>query len=192
MRTYKCLQINEFQTGNFKLVPIRDEDKYAIMQWRNEQIDILRQKQPLTKEQQENYFATVVADLLVQEKPNQILFSFLENDILIGYGGLVHIDWESKNAEISFLLSTELNNHVEIFKNVWNVYLSLIVKIAFKELNFYKIYTYAYDIRDSYFEVMYNHGFLKEAHLKEHILIKNKLIDVLILSMLNTQWKSVC
>ncbi|MBX2931835.1 MAG: GNAT family N-acetyltransferase [Chitinophagaceae bacterium] len=185
MRKYLCLQKNEFQFKSYKLVPIRDEDKYVIMQWRNEQIDILRQKQLLTKEHQENYFSTVVTNLFKQEKPQQILFSFLENDTLIAYGGLVHIDWESKNAEISFLLSTELNNQINIFKHKWDIYLKMLTGIAFNELEFHKIYTYAYDIRDYYFEVMYKQNFFKEAHLKEHILINNRLVDILILSKMN-------
>ena len=37
-----------------------------------------------------------------EKQPNQLLFSFIENNLLIGYGGLVHIDWTNKNAEISF------------------------------------------------------------------------------------------
>ena len=52
MRQYKCLHINQFTEGNYTLVPIRDEDKYDILKWRNEQIDILRQQTPLTKEHQ--------------------------------------------------------------------------------------------------------------------------------------------
>jgi hypothetical protein len=103
MRNYRCLTQQEFAKGELKLVPIRDEDKYSIMKWRNEQIAILRQKSPLTKENQEKYFKEVVEKLFETDQPSQLLFSFLEKGNLIGYGGLVHIDWENKNAEISFL-----------------------------------------------------------------------------------------
>lgn len=185
MRHYKCFNKNEFQDGNYKLVPLRDEDKYLIMQWRNEQIDILRQKQPLTKEQQEQYFATVVADLFKQDKPQQILFSFLENNQLIGYGGLVHIDWEAKHGEISFLLSSRHNYDIEQFKKDWSSFLILITEIAFNELKLNKVHTYAYNIRDYYFDVMYEKGFKLEGRLEDHILIKNKLTDILILSKFN-------
>ena len=63
MRNYKCLTKNTFKSGAYSLIPLRDEDKYAIMQWRNQQLDILRQKQLLTEEQQEKYFASVVNDV---------------------------------------------------------------------------------------------------------------------------------
>lgn len=182
MRNYKCLQVNVFSEGDYCLVPIRNEDRYDILNWRNTQIDILRQKATLIKEQQDNYFKITVAQLFEQEKPNQLLWSFLENDKLIGYGGLVHIDWEAKHGEISFLLCNERNADVIQFKKDWSIYLQLITDLAFNELKFQKIHTYAYNIRPHYFEVMCEQGFVKEGHLKNHILINNKLSDVLILS----------
>ena len=59
------------------------------MKWRNEQIYHLRQAKPLTAEDQKNYFSNVVSKLYDQEKPAQILFSFLKDGKCIGYGGLV-------------------------------------------------------------------------------------------------------
>jgi hypothetical protein len=44
----------------------------------------LRQAQLLTKQDQDNYFKTVVALLFDLEQPNQLLFSFLKNDHRIG------------------------------------------------------------------------------------------------------------
>jgi hypothetical protein len=46
--------------------------------------------------------------LFEQQQPSQLLFSFLENDKCIGYGGLVHINWIDSNAEISFIMNTQL------------------------------------------------------------------------------------
>ena len=179
-RRYKTLSQQEFIDGNYKLIPVRDVDKYAIMQWRNEQIDILRQKEPLTKEKQELYFRNVVDKLFEEEKPNQLLFSFLENDLLIGYGGLVHIDWESRNGEISFVTKTERNYNKQQFINDWKEYLKILKIVAGINLNFKKIYTYAYDIRPHLFYALNESGFIEEARLKNHILIKDKFYDVLI------------
>lgn len=182
MRAYKCLNKNHFTESDYSLTPIRDEDKYAIMEWRNTQIDILRQQSPLTKEGQEGYFKTVIEKLFEKDKPEQILWSFLLNDHLIGYGGLVHIDWEAKHGEISFVLNNERNNNVNLFEKDWSVYLNMISQIAFNELGFNKIHTYAYNIRDYYFKVLYEHQFEVEGRLKGHILINNKLEDILVLS----------
>lgn len=101
------------------------------MNWRNEQIDILRQKDLLTEKIQVDYFENLVAKLFDQEQPS----SYLENDKCIGYGGLVHINWNHKNAEISFIMNTELVK--DSFRKHGINYLQLIEKIAFKELNFH-------------------------------------------------------
>jgi phosphoribosylamine-glycine ligase len=180
MRKYKCLNQNIFEQEAYKIIPLRDEDKYKIMQWRNEQIDILRQKQPLTKIQQEQYFATVVAKLFDEELPNQILFSYLKNDELIGYGGLVHIDWESQNAEISFLTETRRNDDISLFEKDFTIYLKLLEQVAFVELNLNKIYTYAYDLRGYLIEILDSNNYDKEAVLKNHIKINNNFYNVIL------------
>lgn len=184
MKVYSCLKKQSFEVGNFKIVPIRYEDRLDIMNWRNEQIYHLRQDKPLTTENQDNYFKNIVNSLFNQEKPNQILFSFLENDICVGYGGLVHINWIDKNAEISFLINTSLEaNYFEIY---WKIYLSLIEQLAFEELNLHKIYTYAFDLRPKLYTALNEVGFIEDARLKEHCLFDNKFIDVVIHSKIST------
>ena len=53
---YNCLNQNEFKALDYKIVPIRYEDRLAIMKWRNEQMYHLRQDKPLTEKSQEDYF----------------------------------------------------------------------------------------------------------------------------------------
>lgn len=180
MRRYKCISKTVFKKDKYSLVTIRDEDKYAIMQWRNEQLDVLRQKEILTKEKQQWYFENVVDKLFEQEKPSQLLFSFLENDVLIGYGGLVHIDWESKNAEISFLTETKRSLDKSQFINHWCNYLEILKPLAKEQLRFTKIYTYAYNLRPYLYETLFKSGFIEEARLKDHIVVNEKNYDVLI------------
>lgn len=182
---YIVLSQQVYSVDKYCIVPIRYEDRYDILNWRNSQIDILRQQKQISREEQDNYFKTVINSLFEQEKPSQILWSFLYDGKLIGYGGLVHIDWDAKHGEISFLLCNERNADIVQFKKDWSVYLKLITDLAFNELKFNKIHTYAYNIRDYYFEVMYEQGFTKEAQLKNHILINGKLTDILILSKFN-------
>ena len=183
MRKYKCLTNNTFEANGFHIEPLRDEDKYAILEIRNQQLYHLRQAEPLTKEKQENYFSTVVASLFDQEKPNQILFSFFENNDFIGYGGLVHINWMDKNAEISFVMKTELEK--DFFSKYWSNYLTLIEKLAFSELNFHKIFTYAFDLRPHLYEVLEHNGFKEEARLKEHCFFDGKHLDVVYHAKIN-------
>lgn len=178
MKSYRVLSNQIFTSGEYSLVPIRHEDRYSIMQWRNEQIYHLRQAEPLTKERQDYYFEHVVAQLFDQEKPNQILFSFLQDEQCIGYGGLVHINWIDKNAEISFIMDTQLEK--EHFHFHWKTYLSLLEQVAFKELGLHKIYTYAFDLRPHLYEAVESAGYEKEAVLKEHCLFEGNFKDVVI------------
>jgi RimJ/RimL family protein N-acetyltransferase len=176
MRNYKCLVNYVFQENTFSLVPIREEDKYVILEMRNEQMYHLRQAKLLTIKDQEDYFENVVSKLFDAEKPNQLLFSFLKNGEFVGYGGLVHINWIDKNAEISFIMKTELEK--ENFEYFWKNYLSILDKLAFQELNLHKIYTYAFDLRPHLYEVLTICGFNEEARLKEHCLFDKKFSDV--------------
>lgn len=183
MRNYKILSSSSFQNGTFKLVPIRDEDQLLIMKWRNEQIYHLRQSKPLTEEDQKQYFETVVAELFTQNHPKQLLFSLLENEECIGYGGLVHINWTDKHAEVSFIMNTELETIR--FSEIWTVYLEILSEIAFKQLCLHKLFTYAFDLRPHLYPILEKSGFKEEARLKDHCLFNGEYKDVLIHSIWN-------
>lgn len=187
MECYKCLKTQKFSVGEYKIVPIQRKDRFEIMKWRNEQMYHLRQNKPLTLEDQDYYFENVISKLFDHDEPHQILFSFLQNDICIGYGGLVHINWSSLNAEISFIMQTELEENY--FKFFWRIFLSLLEEVAFAELNLHKIYTYAYELRPKLFEVLEQVGFKNEAILKEHVIINGELENVVIHSKFNKQSK---
>jgi RimJ/RimL family protein N-acetyltransferase len=180
---YNCLVKNKFIKDEYEIVPLRYDDRNDIRKWRNEQIYHLRQDKLLTEKAQNNYFENIVSKLFTQEKPNQILFSFLKDQVCVGYGGLVHINWIDKNAEISFVMNTELEK--VSFKKYWDVFLNLIEQVAFNVLNFHKIFTYAFDVRPHLYNIFIKAGFFEEVRLKEHCYIDNKFIDVIIHSKIN-------
>ena len=183
MNAYKILSQQRFETQNVALVPIRMEDRYVIMKWRNEQMYHLRQAEPLTIESQDAYFKNVVSTLFDKEKPNQVLFSLLENNVCVGYGGLVHINWIDKNAEVSFIMNTQLET--ERFEKYWSLYLELIEMVAFRDLQLHKMFTYAFDIRSHLYPVLEKCGFIREADLVQHCLFEGQFKSVVIHSKLN-------
>ena len=182
MRTYKAITQQVFTSGDYTLVPIRHEDRYKIMQWRNEQIYHLRQAEALTKEMQDAYFEHVVSELFDQEQPDQILFSFLKKVECIGYGGLVHINWVDKNAEVSFIMDTKLEKNSFVFN--WHLYAELIEQVAFQELNFQKVYVYAFDLRPHLYDTLEACGYFFDARLKSHCFFQDEFKDVIIYSKL--------
>ncbi|PCE66558.1 GNAT family N-acetyltransferase [Sediminicola luteus] len=175
---YKVLDVQKLNKGNFSIVPIRFQDRINIMKWRNEQIYHLRQNAPLTIEDQINYFNNVVAHEFDEPYPKQILFSFLEDNNCIGYGGLVHINWIDKNAEISFIMETELEK--DYFRQHWHTYLGLIEKVAFENLKLHKIYVYAFDLRPHLYDILKDYSYFEDARLKDHCLFDGSFKDVVI------------
>lgn len=178
MRQYKCLRQNEYVYDNYRLVPIREEDKFLIMKWRNEQMYHLRQNAILTESDQEEYFSKVISPLFKDELPNQLLFSYLKGNKCIGYGGLVHISWVHKHAEVSFLANTE--EEIEFEHDYWTNFLRLINLVAFEDLNLVKIFAYAYDVRPHLYKYLLNASYVLEARLKDHHFLGDKFVDVVI------------
>ncbi|MEN8787464.1 MAG: GNAT family N-acetyltransferase [Flavobacteriales bacterium] len=176
--TYNCLTQNKFELGEYKIVPIRYEDRIEIMKWRNEQLYHLRQAEPLTEESQDNYFRTTVASLFELENPSQILFSYLKDEVCIGYGGLVHINWVEKIAEVSFIMNTELEKTE--FELHWSNFLRMLKKIAFQELKWNKIFTYAYNLRPHLYPVLEKNEFEFTEKNEKVIEVNGDWIAVLI------------
>lgn len=178
MRRYRALSAQTIELDDYLLVPIRDEDRYAILKWRNEQIYHLRQADLLTRETQDAYFEDVVSKLFESEKPDQMLFSLLEHGKLIGYGGIVHINWLDQHAELSFIMNTELES--TRFQEIWSSYLQCIEKLAFEDLSLHKLFVYAFDLRPHLYETLERCGYFLDARLTDHCRVNEEFLDVVI------------
>lgn len=180
MMQYSCLHKHQFDNGPYRVVPFRHEDIHLIKNWRNAQMDILRQSTLLTDADQETYYNNVVRSTFKEKHPQQILLSFLLNGKCIGYGGLVRINWTKKQAEVSFLVDTARAQDKEIYRNDFSNFLTLIKKIAFTDLHLKRLYTETYDIRPLHISILENNGFAFEERLKNHVHKDGKTMDSLI------------
>lgn len=189
MPKYICLQHQVQHLGDYSIVPLRYEDRFFIMKWRNEQIYHLRQARPLTEDDQQRYFDNVVSKLYDNPKPDQILFSYLDKGVCIGYGGLVHINWIDRNGEISFIMDTQLE--AEHFAEHWSNYLTMLKAVAFDDLGLHKIYTYAFDLRPHLYTMLEANGYKREATLKEHCLFNGEYKDVVLHSLWNDRYEVI-
>jgi len=177
---YTCLKHQEQREGIYRILPIRLEDIYKIKNWRNEQIDILRQSEPLTDDMQLNYYQNVIKPSFSLTHPKQILFSLLKDDSLVGYGGIVHIDWKEKIGEISFLIETDRAKNDAAYKAAFFPFLTMLKRVAFEDLGFQRIFAETYDIRPLHIAILEEAGFKFEKRLKNRVNINGQFIDALI------------
>ncbi|MGY3087532.1 RimJ/RimL family protein N-acetyltransferase [Hymenobacter sp. UYAg731] len=167
--TYRPLPQAEYRHKAYCLVPIRYEDRETIRAWRNAQLEVLRQAAPLSAEQQDTYFQRVVLPLFEQEKPGQLLFSLLCNDELVAYGGLVHLSWPDKRAEVSFLAEPARAADATTYRADFRAHLRLLGQVAFDNLKFNRLFTETYDIRPAHIAILEEAGFQLEGRLRQHI-----------------------
>ena len=147
---------------------IRFEDRFKIMEWRNDQIYHLRQVEKLTATKQTNYFKNVINIQKEEDKPDQILFSLLKNKDVKAYGGLVHINWLEKTAEVSFVMETiEEKNNFNIY---WDIFLKLLDKVIIDIKYIDTLNVYAFDLRPLLYKTLENNNF---TFLKNDIYYKN-------------------
>ena len=172
MKTYRPLPPTEDRWQNYQLVPIRYDDREPVRAWRNAQLEVLRQAEPLTAEQQAAYFQRVVLPLFEQERPGQLLFSLLHDEQLIAYGGLVHISWPDGRAEVSFLADPGRAAEPATYRQDFRAHLRLLGQVAFEGLKLNRLFTETYDIRPAHVAILEEAGFQLEGRLRQHVQLK--------------------
>ena len=168
---YSFLKKTFYEYNDYQLVPLRFNDIQIIKNWRNEQLTILRQKNIISADEQLLYYEKIIKKSFTAQNPEQILFSFLMNKKCIGYGGLVHIDWKNKSAELSFLNETARSLNEKIFSIDFKIFLRLIFEITFSELKLNEIITEAFDIRQNLIKLLEDMGFVFDKKKKDYIII---------------------
>ena len=178
-RYYRCMSTQFMSQDGLTLMPIQPDHIELIRQWRNAQIDVLRQSEPITEKQQVEYFNKHIWPDMKEKYSKNILLSILEDNILIGYGGLVHIAWEHKRAEVSFLLRPDYTVNPNIYSRYFSIFLPLIKKLAFSELSFQRIYTETYANRLTHISILEKEGFVREGELRKHVITNGKAENLL-------------
>jgi len=161
--------------NRYQLRPIHWNDRNAIREWRNAQMDVLRQQDPLSAKDQDKYFSNLVLSQLGEEQPEQILLGFLDDSQLVGYGGFVHIRWSERSAEVSFLTNLD-RLEKKAFSQDWMTYLNLLVQLA-RRIGIQKLTTETYSIRTELIDILENFGFTQVQIMRDHHLINGESVD---------------
>ncbi len=185
---YKVLNKNNFSLNSYEVIPIREKDMEDVRIWRNAQINVLRQKDIITKSDQQEYYEKKIKPLFKEDNPLQLLFSFLENTKLIGYGGLVNISWIDKRAEMSFLLDNNRAKDKRQYEKDMTNFIQIIKQLVFVELNFNRLFTETYSFREYHISILEKSGYKKEGVFREHIFYQNKYYDSILHSILKKEY----
>ena len=182
MKKYICLKEQSIVDAKSKytITTIQPEDIERIRLWRNDQLEILRQTDIISQQQQIDYFDMHIWPSMESPVPKNILVGFFYENCLIGYGGLVHISWQNLRAEISFLLDSKRVSNKDIYSSDFYNFLKLIKRLAFDYLSFNRLFVETYDIRPLHISILESSGFFREGCLRKHVRINELWVDSLI------------
>ncbi len=185
---YSILGDAPLESDEYSIESVRYADAEPIRKWRNEQISALRQSTELSSDEQILYFQQVIEKDFPEDQPDKILVRFCHKDELIGYGGIVHLDWVNLRGEVSFLLNTTHTQNLEKYSIELGIFFRLIKKLGFLKLGLNKLSTEAFAHRDYHVLAIENSGFQREGILREHTMINGAWVDAVVASCLHSDY----
>lgn len=186
---YRVMPRPRLEDGVLSLRAVAPDDIESIRQWRNAQMDVLRQSAIITSEAQERYFAEYIWPDKLLLQPRQILLAIERHGELIGYGGLVHISWEDQRAEISFLLAPLIESDSQLRATLFSRFLRLVQALAFEDLNLSRLWTETFAHRVDHLRTLEAAGFRLEGRLRAHVIIGGRPTDSYVHGLLANEWK---
>ena len=186
---YNCLNNYLLEYKDYSLTVIKDIHLEKIRNWRNAQKEILRQNKNISKKEQILYFKDNVFKDLNKKHPKNILLMINYKDSIIGYGGLVHISWENRRSEISFLLNDNIKRGSKSFSNHFKSFLIIIHDLAFQKLNFIKLTTDAFYFRKNLIKNLEINGYKKISLNKKHYIKNNQIVNSITHAFFNKKIK---
>jgi RimJ/RimL family protein N-acetyltransferase len=180
MKRYIRMPQSEIRNGSMSLTAVQPEHIESIRQWRNEQMDVLRQAHPISPDEQATYFERMIWPDMDSSTPRQILVSIHLNSEFIGYGGIVHLSWTDMRGEVSFLIRTELMKDPATVDRLFSDYLTLIKQLAFRDLGLRRLSTETFAHRTDIIPLLERNGFVREGRMREHVLVNGVPTDSLI------------
>jgi len=174
----------------YTYTPLRREDIQALRVFRNEQIDVLRQAEPISPEQQERWFDDQVIPSQSDPRPSQVLVSILDaEDRFIGYGGLTNVRWDHRRAEVSFLVDPARAADQDVYSRDMGAFLEFLTDMAFGLLGLNRLFSETYAFRDLTISLLERAGFALEGRLREHTAGDYGPVDSIMHGLLAADWR---
>lgn len=176
-RRYLVLAKPNYTLNDLEFRPISPCDIQKIRIWRNCQIEVLRQAEKVSWFAQRRYFARNVFNQFMNPEPDQILLGIIYQGVLLGYGGLVHINWIESHGEVSFLLNPLISENSDRYEEVFLSFLEVIAYIAFDELGFDRIMTETYGFRIKHIQILERFGMKRNGVFCNRAVLNNQYFD---------------
>jgi len=120
------------------------------------------------------------------DEPEEALVMFEHGGNLLGYGGLVNIDWTSLRGEVSYLAATDRARDLTVYVADFARFLRWVEVFAFADLHLKRIHTETWEFRTTHLQVLEEHGFQLEGRLRRHIIKDGVAHDALLHGLLST------
>ncbi len=185
--SYAVLPRLRYDAPPISVRPRARTDAEPIRHWRNGQLAVLRQKAPITEAQQAAYFDTVVVPDFAADRPRNILFAIEEAGRMIGYGGLVHIAWDDRRAEVSFLLETGLAGTPAETQTYLPAFHTAMKTLAFQDLGFVKLTLETFAFRHDFLAVYDSIGYRQAGRWTAHVYHQGRFWDSFLHECLNPE-----
>jgi RimJ/RimL family protein N-acetyltransferase len=177
---YRAMPRKVLTEGAFRASAVTPEHIEAIRLWRNAQLAVLRQSEPISTDQQIAYFRKRVWPGKTMAAPSEILLALHHEETLIGYGGLVHIAWHDSRAELSFLLDPAVPRSAAEYNQAFLAWIRLMQRMAFCDLGLRRLTTETYSTRLHHLPVLEMSGFRREGVLRAHVMIDGQPSDAIL------------
>jgi len=140
---------------------------------------------PMSMHDEEQWFERIT-QREQEEKPMAIEMRAGEGWKLIGNCSVFNIEWVSRSAELGIAIGD---------KTVWNKgygteTMQLLLQHGFETLNLNRIYLRVYSTNPRAIRAYEKAGFVLEGTLREAVYKHGSYADVLIMSVLRSEWKS--
>jgi RimJ/RimL family protein N-acetyltransferase len=178
--------------AGYRYLPLRREDIQALREFRNAQMDVLRQNELISPERQEAWFEREVVPTQGVERPHQVLVSILaDGDRFVGYGGLTNLNWPELRAEVSFLVDPERARDPALYRADMTSFLAYLARLAFEELGLNRLFAETYAFREAHIGILEESGYQLEGRLREHIQLGDgKAGDSVVHGLLAAEWRA--
>jgi RimJ/RimL family protein N-acetyltransferase len=173
--------------GNkIRLRAIEREDIPFFVEWLNDEEvrHNLMLYIPMSMDMEEGWF-NGLAQAPMAERPLGIEVLTEERWKLIGNTSFMHIDWKDRSAEVGIFIGD---------KSFWSKgngqkAMRLMVRHGFKNLNLNRIYLQVYATNPRAVRCYENSGFIHEGRLRQAHHQDGQYVDILMMSVLRSEWK---